>query len=275
MATFETITVRSAAEMLHVCTVLKTGDHFYGDMWFRGVKSEEHALVPSLYRSKNKLLREREGDLINEFFLYSKPLLKTVPANGYEWCSLMQHHGLPTRLLDWSQSCLIALYFALAYWNEEEVTVPCVWVLDGEELNKESAGEACGIIPTTDRCYPWLHKELHIDLPKRRIKNLKSGGAKAGKLPIAIYLSHANERVTAQRGAFTLHGSDDRCLTDVAADFRLKKLKKIRVTGIKRNKDRDQILRELYLAGITQFTIFPDLDGLAKSIVWTIDSKTN
>lgn len=52
------------------------------------------------------------------------------------WLTLMQHYGLPTRLLDWSESPLVALYFALSS-DEDAKTDAAVWVLNPMRLNKK------------------------------------------------------------------------------------------------------------------------------------------
>ena len=55
---------------------------------------------------------------------------------GISWLTLMQHYGLPTRLLDWSESPLVALYFALSS-DEDAKADAAVWVLNPMKLNKK------------------------------------------------------------------------------------------------------------------------------------------
>src|SRR5436305_10934410 len=78
-------------------------------LWFRGVKSEKFNLIPGAYFLKNV----DELTLALYFKDVTPPLLTHQPLDEWEWYYAMQHYGLPTRLLDWSESPLSALYFAL------------------------------------------------------------------------------------------------------------------------------------------------------------------
>ncbi|MFL5813463.1 MAG: FRG domain-containing protein [Bdellovibrionia bacterium] len=254
--------VHSASELLALCSKFQSSEYRATDIWFRGVKSCDFGLIPSIHRDRE--LWDSEEQIINEFFLFSRPFIKTVPKDGYEWLSLMQHHGVPTRLLDWSQSCLIALYFAISDWDPAKPTTPCVWILDPEELNQAMDIKACTFIPTTDACYPWLNESLRIPMQKPDTTSEADP-----QKPIAIYMSHTHERLAAQRGAFTLHGEYSRCLSEFAEAAKLKRLRRAKIMGITDKAKKDAILHELYLAGVTQFTIYPGLDSLAKSVVWT------
>lgn len=82
---------------------------------FRGVKDAEYQLIPSVGRWYGPPSHRKayEVDLLEEFKRKALGYVERLPQSDWDWLFLAQHHGLPTRLLDWSTSPLIALYFAL------------------------------------------------------------------------------------------------------------------------------------------------------------------
>jgi hypothetical protein len=82
---------------------------------FRGQSDRSWPLIPSVgrlihtSRSREKL----ERSLLDMFKRDARPFIRTVPTNEWEWLALAQHHGLPTRLLDWTSNPLVALYFCV------------------------------------------------------------------------------------------------------------------------------------------------------------------
>ncbi|MBL0341255.1 MAG: FRG domain-containing protein [Bacteroidetes bacterium] len=101
-----------------------------------GCSKSMYELIPSLFRNGDRLknhveVEYLENNLYYDFCAYGDGIIQ----NKGEWDVLfnMQHHGIPTRLLDWSQSFGVALYFSIAC--SKDIQDPCIWILDPYYLN--------------------------------------------------------------------------------------------------------------------------------------------
>lgn len=88
----------------------------YGLWIFRGLSKYDYKLIPKVGRSvpAGTTVLEYETNLFNLFKRGAFDQSEIMPSDNYEWLALAQHHGLPTRLLDWSFNPLVALYFAVS-----------------------------------------------------------------------------------------------------------------------------------------------------------------
>lgn len=84
--------------------------HNLEQWWFRGQSDAEHKLLPGLFRPVGGKFYD-ENKLINEF-VRMHPEAREKHVDILELLTYAQHYGLPTRLLDWTENALVALYFA-------------------------------------------------------------------------------------------------------------------------------------------------------------------
>jgi len=80
---------------------------------FRGQSYDGYPLRPSIQRfpAKDHEILHTEKNLFNSFKKQALPYLGAKPDNDWDWLAIAQHHGLPTRLLDWTSNPLAALWF--------------------------------------------------------------------------------------------------------------------------------------------------------------------
>lgn len=213
------------------------------DPFFRGHSDYRWKLKPGLAR--RKVYDTTEGRLHFAFKSLGSHLL---PPARSSWDSLflMQHHGLPTRLLDWTESFAVALYFAL-----KNATTACsIWILNPYLLNKEFHGHS--ILVNVEDTFPKRYDEYFID----------NSGKLANSFPhpvVAIGGKSCSERIRSQRAVFTLHGDLSQPLEKLCPDA----LKKFTIP----KKIHGEVWEFLSLVGINEFTVFPDLDGLSRYII--------
>ncbi|MGB4222143.1 MAG: FRG domain-containing protein, partial [Smithellaceae bacterium] len=139
---------------------------------FRGVRSTEHKLVPKIGRYK-KFKKSRdtvreERYMLRLFKEQAVSYMATIPDNNWEWLAIMQHHGMPTRLLDWTRNPLVAAYFA---------------------VRKEHDGDSCVYAFKSNQ---YINIEKNPDPFDR---------GKLGK----FIPRHVTRRITAQTSLFTIH----------------------------------------------------------------------
>lgn len=120
----------------------------------RGVSDQEYDLILSLFRGKpqNDLFR-LEDSLMWLFKSYAKAYLPNIPTLDIEWLVLAQHHGLPTRLLDWSLSPLVALFFAVESKYDKDGAVyiyKSIGYKKEEQIDLSKLTEVVGLLPASD-----------------------------------------------------------------------------------------------------------------------------
>ena len=202
---------------------------------------------------------DREFSLIDDFRRHAPALSGKVPTSDDDhlgWLLLMQHHGAPTRLLDWTESVLVALYFAVEQSSSEDGEL---WALFPYALNKQSIG--WGFPTSRNTVLRYLAAEAFHMNPEMLAKDFELD--KVPESPLAFQPPSRFARVVTQQSTFTIHPKpqDSGTIVDLVTD----KHHLVRYLVPARNKR--QLMLDLAALGLTRRTLFPDLDSLSRTIV--------
>ena len=206
----------------------------YNDLvLYRGQGDTTWDLMPKIVRNgiKDNFI-ETENNLTNEFKRLARSLISSdILSNPWDSLAVAQHHGLETRLLDWTTNPLVALWFA--FREEIQVTNRSVWVLF---------------------------------LEKDDIADISVGSPLSQTKTKAFKPNHITQRITAQNGWFTTHKhtSNGRF---IPLNTNVSYIHKLNRYDFK-NLERDIILESLDKFGINSASLFPGLDGLASYLNW-------
>jgi hypothetical protein len=232
------------------------------DYWYRGERDSSWKLQPKVFRGQ----KYGERDLTNRFRVLSKSRHGLLPEydNYGQYLSLMQHYGLPTRLLDWSTSPLVALYFAVEkyiYEPNRQATDASVWILDPYSLNQLEIRE-----PTTPSIEGWsVRKYLRGAFSDYGPWAPNFHGDKDDYLELmsnkvcAVMGAETDTRIFAQQGSFTIHTLKASLQDHESADHFLDQL-------VIPSASVPAIAQEIHLCGFRRSTLFPDLASLAEDL---------
>ena len=228
----------------HVCELLSSDNRI---RWFRGHSDASWEVLPSIWRQHEA---EAERDLTNRFRSRAGiRMSRQVAANDYAtWLSIMQHYRLPTRLLDWTRSPLVAAHFAVEKFRSErqQSTDAAVWVLNPHVLN--SVEIAMDLTPPIDSA----------TATEMLVPAFTTSSAESDKVAAVMAVEH-DLRMFVQQGAFTIH-SRRQPLNKQQGHSRY--LSPILIAA----SDVPRISSELLACGLTQGDVFPDLENLAHDL---------
>jgi hypothetical protein len=207
----------------------------------------------------------REVAIIREFKRRAHHFLSALPekSNWLEWLALMQHHGAPTRLLDWTYSLHIAAYFAFSKAVRTKSADLEIWMIDTGWCRAASisackvAGQPAGVLGQSLMASDLEeHVTLELFAPDR---------------PLAVWPINPfrmNERLTLQKGIFLAPGRPAQTFVENLLALRGHDDPSNVARFIVPHSELASVGKDLYDANVTEATLFPGLDGFARSL-WT------
>lgn len=235
------ITLTDVAEVIEAARdVLQP---FYNDTaWWRGQAKADWRLQAHVHRRDPK--RQYGETTLIGHFVSRAPSRSDRPCPAADdclrWLFLAQHYGLPTRLLDWTESPLIAAYFAVRDHHVDEDG--CIWALWPTGLNR-AFGAADGLAQIRDPRVAEIAESAFT-------------GSESSEEILAIDGQEIDPRMLAQMSRFTLHSRRTALDSSQGSEVWLRQY------VIPKNA-KAKIRAQLSALGIRRSNVFPDLENLA------------
>lgn len=219
------------------------------DWLFRGTHDESHELIPKIGRVEARVIktnaisgrfgrvpyrRADEESALKMFKNEARSYVQAIPDSDAEWLALAQHHGMPTRFLDWTEGLLIATWFAVdspktVYERERNQNI----------FRERKCNGAIWVVKNVPAI-----SNVELQVP------FDIGGARSYRPP------HTNPRISAQRSVFTIHADPLKPLPAEAHKFVIERTEAF------------TIKKRLDACGVNQRSLFPDLVGLSHHVGW-------
>lgn len=234
--------------------------------FFRGHGDKSWKLLPGVLRASCEDCSNGKGQYIEQclYFEYVSGAGMLIERNLSPWdiAFSMQHYGLPTRLLDWTENFAVALFFAVSDLRRNNSEAGVVWFLDPYWLN-------------TLMCNRDEILDVNDDFAHDYFTYFLADEDKRVEFPhpaAAVYPRRQNSRIAAQKGGFTLHSSRQpledwyqsvldrspiRNVSPPQTEFLLQPFPLPRAC-------LEEAENYLELAGVNEYTLFPELSGLCQ-----------
>jgi hypothetical protein len=221
-------------------TVLEINKSNSGQVWWRGQADSNWKLTPSVFRIDGGY--DFEQNIISRFMRRAPSRYSNLPDqnNHMAWLFMMQHHGLPTRLLDWTESPLVGCFFAI---KEETQKDGALYALLPYRMNRQQVG-------VEDVMFPYKGNSMAI------VKKAFDNKWEDESYIVGIVPTEVDLRLQVQLSTFTVHGSGISLDELEETDAYLYKL-------VIPAMAKASLEEELKFMGIRESNLFPDLDHLA------------
>lgn len=267
----------------------KIGQQLYKTCVFRGMENKNWGLKTSIERAAEQFscppeeIWHREKEILNRFKARAHHFIQAPPSyeDNIEWLSLIQHHGGPTRLLDFTESFYIASFFAVQN-AEGDATI---WAINRARLTSNLIGLKLAEFEK-DKKYSLYDQKI------TRLAETFIAENKYESLMLAIVPPRLNERLAVQKGLFifpcdiknsfvsnlcgTFHFPFNSLESENAQQISTSDIRGIYPlwTAVWKinlpKKLHTQIILDLYSMNIDSASLFPGLDGFAKSLNYSV-----
>lgn len=210
--------------------------HPSGSWFFRG-QGGPWPILPKIGRPTYHYNASRERAMLGAFKSAARPMVAVQPRTDWEWLALAQHHGMPTRLVDWSTNVLVACWFAVTSGDSGDASI---FALEAGRADVGTCDTETGKTSLGTTAVDPLELKASVFL---------------------VESSPVSPRITSQRGIFTAHGSPTTPLAIPAAD-------QFTVPDALRGDMQAQLLD----IGIDASHIYPGIDGLCQTLDWRFRS---